>query len=66
MPNLDLKKKVKNFIKKNPNIEEALRIFKISDEQYKKSLQLLQSGTFSSDTVNISLDLNDQSPWMNQ
>lgn len=61
---MDIKKKAKEFVKANPKIEEALRIFQITEEQYKKALQSLQPGTFTSDTTNITLDSDSQ--WTSQ
>ena len=61
---MDIKKKAEEFVKANPKIEEALHVFQITEEQYKKALQSLQSGTFASDTTNITLDSGSQ--WTNQ
>ncbi|MGA9363623.1 MAG: hypothetical protein WBW16_04570 [Bacteroidota bacterium] len=61
---MDLKKKTKEFLEENPTIKEALRIFQISEEQYKKALQSLHSGTFTSDTTNSTTETEAQ--WTNQ
>jgi len=61
---MDVIKKAKEFVRANPKIEEALRIFQISQEQYKRAIQSLQSGTFTSDTTNISVDSDSQ--WTNK
>jgi hypothetical protein len=61
---MDLKKKTKEFLEGNPTIKEALRIFQISEEQYKKALQSLQVGTFTSDTANSTTETEGQ--WTSQ
>ena len=61
---MDLKRKTKEFVEANPKIKEALRIFQISEQQYKKALRSLQSGTLTSDTTNITVESDSQ--WMNQ
>jgi hypothetical protein len=37
-----LKKEINKFLKLNPNIKEALDLFKISEDQYLKALQSTQ------------------------
>ena len=61
---MDLTKKAEDFVRENPKIKKALRIFQISEEQYKKALQALQPGTFTSDSTNITLESEGQ--WKSQ
>ncbi len=61
---MNLKKKTTEFLKDNPQIQEALRLFQISEEQYKKALRSLQPGIFTSDTVNTTPE--SQKQWMSQ
>jgi len=61
---MDLKIETKESLNENPRIREALELFRISEEQYRKAILSLQGGTFTSDTTNLSAEQDRQ--WTNK
>ena len=61
---MDLKIETKESLNENPRIREALELFRISEEQYRKAILSLQGGTFTSDTANLSAEQDRQ--WTNK
>jgi outer membrane protein TolC len=51
-----LQKEIEQTLDKNPKIREALRLFKISEEQYAKAIQSLKPSTTTSNTATIFTD----------